>query len=194
MNILSNPGFETGSLSPWFQSNSLDNGGNWAITTGNPEDGTYAAFVNGNSEIQQNFTPIPVDTISQISFWVDHPSCDSSAGTAVVFYYQDGTSSQAVPVTNDSNWHLIDVTSSLYLQFNETLVGLGIWGYTNGNTNNVTVLDEVGIFTDGTVVSLPPPPPPAPTPLPAALPLFATGLGALGLLGWRRKRKAQLAT
>jgi hypothetical protein len=28
-------------------------------------------------------------------------------------------------------------------------------------------------------------------PLPAALPLFATGLGALGLLGWRRKRKAQ---
>jgi uncharacterized protein (TIGR03118 family) len=30
-----------------------------------------------------------------------------------------------------------------------------------------------------------------PTPLPAALPLFATGLGALGLLGWRRKRKAQ---
>jgi hypothetical protein len=29
------------------------------------------------------------------------------------------------------------------------------------------------------------------TPLPAALPLFATGLGSLGLLGWRRKRKAQ---
>jgi hypothetical protein len=30
----------------------------------------------------------------------------------------------------------------------------------------------------------------ATTPLPAALPLFASGLGALGLLGWRRKRKA----
>ena len=27
-------------------------------------------------------------------------------------------------------------------------------------------------------------------PLPATLPLFATGLGVLGLLGWRRKRKA----
>jgi len=26
-------------------------------------------------------------------------------------------------------------------------------------------------------------------PIPPALPLFATGLGALGLLGWRRKRK-----
>ena len=31
---------------------------------------------------------------------------------------------------------------------------------------------------------------PIATPLPGALPLFATGLGALGLLGWRRKRKA----
>jgi outer membrane lipase/esterase len=29
------------------------------------------------------------------------------------------------------------------------------------------------------------------TPLPTTLPLFATGLGALGLLGWRRKRKVQ---
>jgi hypothetical protein len=29
------------------------------------------------------------------------------------------------------------------------------------------------------------------TPLPAALPLFATGIGGLGLLGWRRKRKAR---
>jgi hypothetical protein len=28
------------------------------------------------------------------------------------------------------------------------------------------------------------------TPLPAALPLFATGLGAMGLFGWWRKRKA----
>jgi probable HAF family extracellular repeat protein len=33
----------------------------------------------------------------------------------------------------------------------------------------------------------------APTPLPAALPLFATGLGALGLFGWRRKRKSAAA-
>src|SRR5262249_36840902 len=30
--------------------------------------------------------------------------------------------------------------------------------------------------------------PPVVTPIPAALPLFASGLGALGLLGWRRKR------
>jgi hypothetical protein len=29
------------------------------------------------------------------------------------------------------------------------------------------------------------------TPLPAALPVFVAGLGALDLLGWRRKRKAR---
>jgi len=28
------------------------------------------------------------------------------------------------------------------------------------------------------------------TPLPGALPLFATGIGVLGLLGWRRKKKS----
>jgi hypothetical protein len=33
----------------------------------------------------------------------------------------------------------------------------------------------------------------SPVPLPATFPLFASGLGALGLLGWRRKRKAVAA-
>jgi hypothetical protein len=33
----------------------------------------------------------------------------------------------------------------------------------------------------------------AATPLPATLPLFASGLGALGLLGWSRKRKARVS-
>jgi hypothetical protein len=35
---------------------------------------------------------------------------------------------------------------------------------------------------------------PNPTPVPAALPLFASGLGAMGLFGWRRKRKNGPAT
>jgi hypothetical protein len=36
--------------------------------------------------------------------------------------------------------------------------------------------------------------PPPGTPIPGALPLFATGLGALGALGWRRKRAKQSGT
>ena len=47
---------------------------------------------------------------------------------------------------------------------------------------------DTGISTDLATFT-----PASTTPLPAALPLFATGLGGLGLLGWRRKRKAQAA-
>ena len=50
------------------------------------------------------------------------------------------------------------------------------------------ILQNHHIWFDPNLVVVPPTP--GDTPLPAALPLFATGLGALGLLGWRRKRKA----
>ncbi len=42
----------------------------------------------------------------------------------------------------------------------------------------------------GTVDAYNPPTFVAATPIPAALPLFASGLGAMGLFGWRKKRKA----
>lgn len=45
------------------------------------------------------------------------------------------------------------------------------------NTNDSLVID----LTSGNVSA---------TPLPAALPLFASGLGVIGLFGWRRKKKA----
>jgi hypothetical protein len=51
-------------------------------------------------------------------------------------------------------------------------------------TFNLNHGDEYSIIvSDGVGNALPS------TPLPAALPLFASGLGALGLFGWRRKRK-----
>ena len=48
-----------------------------------------------------------------------------------------------------------------------------------GPTTNFLVLSTSATFSQ--------------VPLPAALPLFATGLAALGLLGWRRKKKAAAA-
>jgi len=60
-----------------------------------------------------------------------------------------------------------------------------------GDTGEVTVTETITMTSAttesisgsymGTLIT--------PTPLPAALPLFATGLGAIGLFGWRRKRQ-----
>jgi hypothetical protein len=54
-----------------------------------------------------------------------------------------------------------------------------------GTADGVEWSNNIGVITltvnEGT---------PSAVPLPAALPLFATGLGALGLLGWPRKKKA----
>jgi hypothetical protein len=60
----------------------------------------------------------------------------------------------------------------------------------NGTTGWLVSLSKSVLTTDG---ASPGNPNPGETPLPAALPLFATGLGGLGLLGWRRKKKAQAA-
>jgi hypothetical protein len=72
--------------------------------------------------------------------------------------------------------------------FNLTLtppVGNGNQGdNSQGDNNNSQGADFLGNQSNAD--------PPA-TPLPATLPLFATGLGALGLLGWRRKRKARVS-
>ena len=58
--------------------------------------------------------------------------------------------------------------------------------------NGINDLDQlVGFFVDGNDNTIGLLATPVATPIPAALPLFATGLGGLALLGWRRKRKSQ---
>jgi hypothetical protein len=63
---------------------------------------------------------------------------------------------------------------------NTTIAGLGmkpgtyVWKWGNQAPDQSYTIDIIG----------------AATPIPAALPLFASGLGGLGLFGWRRKRKA----
>jgi hypothetical protein len=56
-------------------------------------------------------------------------------------------------------------------------------GDTTFTVNSLSGFSNISAFND----------PLATTPLPAALPLFAAGLSAMGLLGWRRKRKTAAA-
>jgi hypothetical protein len=67
------------------------------------------------------------------------------------------------------------------------------FGTTNRESSNGRhdLEKAIGIPTAFEINDLDLTPADGPTPLPAALPLFATCVGALGLLGWRRKRKAQ---
>ena len=66
----------------------------------------------------------------------------------------------------------------------------GLWalefgnGVSGGSPDTLYFSDGINAEADGLFSAIS-------TPLPAALPLFATGIGGLGLLGWRRKRKAQ---
>jgi hypothetical protein len=60
----------------------------------------------------------------------------------------------------------------------DTILVQDLWYCNSSCTFDPTGYDALAIDSIG-----------ATTPLPAALPLFATGLGALGLFGWRRKRK-----
>jgi hypothetical protein len=60
----------------------------------------------------------------------------------------------------------------------------------NGNIiPNLFVESQNGFFYDVTDGAVSATSPTSATPIPAALPLFATGIGGLGLLGWRRRRK-----
>jgi hypothetical protein len=90
------------------------------------------------------------------------------------------------------------MTVSQFLTLNETLLGGGSGIYTIFDIDLLddqlnTAFDPSSdlSFADAhlTVTN----PDLSATPLPSALPLFATSLGALGLLGWRRKRKVLAA-
>ena len=78
-------------------------------------------------------------------------------------------------------------TTLTWQLFTTTFTATGtstVLAFLNGDPSNDTSNGLDNITLNATTIP--------PTPLPAAFPLFATGLGALGLFGWRRKRKAQV--
>jgi hypothetical protein len=99
------------------------------------------------------------------------PSCDGAVGSAFSFF---------------NTKVLAAVQSSPYIGTGDASL-IAVFAYGDAIDPQVLITDGSG----GTITYLYNPVAPTVTPLPGALPLFIGGLGALGLFGWRGKRKAQ---
>lgn len=100
VNVITNPGFETGDLSGWIPVT-------WSISTVLPHSGVYDAYDPGGSGggglcLRQEFNP-PIDsnTITTFSFWLRQPDDFGIAQVAV--FYQGMPADYGVIFTNDDD-------------------------------------------------------------------------------------------
>jgi hypothetical protein len=144
----------------------------------------FASFSGGVGNIEPSFGSAGVG-VGNLDVYTGAPSTPASFGSGGLtepsntsgglVEYDASAGTLAVPEGYVSN-ALLSASTSTY--DSATFATLGatpgtyVWTWGTGADQSFTL--EIGA-----------------TPLPATLPLFATGFGALGLLGWRRKRKAQ---
>ena len=126
-----------------------------------------------------------IGDVYRISFWVGNTSGGSIFGTTSTVNVSVNGGPSA-PFTNSQ----ANATGLTWQQFTldfTASTAMTLINFANGDPggDNSNGLDNVTLTDRGPSTS--------PVPLPGALPLFATGLSALGLLGWRRKRKAHAA-
>lgn len=135
-NVLDNAGFETGSLPPW-------NTTGWTVTSADAQSGTYSAEGIGNNYVEQFFTPVDVNSINAVGFWVRQPE---QALQAIDFFYGGGDFDEFL-IFPFADWSFFDVTSRLRAVGN--LEGIRIWGYTGGGPDiDLTRVDDVVIDAD----------------------------------------------
>ena len=121
-NILVNPGFETGSLAPWFA-----NSGAPTVSNADPHTGVFSSSQFGGDSIRQNFAPIPNSDITEVSVWIKRPPFQFSQYS---FYYSDSTSSTHLIQGNSSDYDQFNLTSNLTP--GKSLTGFSIFGTSAG--------------------------------------------------------------
>lgn len=145
-NILQNPGFESGVLTPWFIANNFCSSPckPWTVGTIHPRTGTYDGGDIGNIEVEQDFTGVSTSTITKVVLWVRHPT-GTFLPAAVDFIYTDGTDQEFVVDTTDQYWDSFDLTSDILS--GSTLSGIGVYGFSGGGVTPTTFIDNVSILT-----------------------------------------------
>jgi hypothetical protein len=124
-------------------------------------------FLNGHEGDIGHTAPATLDFSSNYNFTSLSPLDDQ------VFFIGDGLTG-----TGSGSVQVFNVPSDA------TFLVLGITDANGYNGPPGAYFDNAGLFT--AVFSIEP----TTTPLPSSLPLLTAGLSALGLFGWRRKRKA----
>jgi len=172
----------------------------WTVTSGSidwiqnywtPHSGSYSLDLNGITPgtIEQTVSGLTAGKIYDVNFWLagnpdDSPTVKTVSVTATINQTQTYTFDITGHSRSDMGWtqetfSFLAGSSSVTLSFASTVTS-------NGTSNPIPAfgpaLDDVSISERVGA--------PAETPLPAALPLFASGLGAMGLFGWRRRRKS----
>jgi len=147
---------------------------------------SYAAVfeVTGVTDLTGTLTIVGgTVTAADLNYSADSPS----QFTNIFDQRQNGTSDYIVRVANGST----SPVDFINLELNFGGTGPGNGGAINEQVFFDCTLTGSGGFECASGESFLPNGTLTATPLPAALPLFATGLGGLGLLGWRGKRKGQ---
>ena len=135
-------------------------------------DGDYFAFIQIEGSFSQTFTATQSGTA--VLNWVDASRTNSgSPNTYTVLV--NGT---LVGTYNPTSSSFLAESSAPFSLIAGVSYIVTFQGTPPDGADRTSFIDNVSLTA---------------TPLPAAFPLFATGLGAMGLLGWRRKRKPQVA-
>ena len=173
-NILINPGFETGILSPWVNSVPLNFCGScaWVVTSTDAHTGTNSATITGNRLILQTFSPIATSLITQASLWLRMPG-GSPTAAAIYFGYSDGSSAE-FSASPTSAWAFVNMTGNLAVGKN--LVAFGVYGCNGCGGVGSTFADDFVI--DAAVAAVPEPGT-----------LALVGLGVLGAAARIRRRR-----
>jgi len=135
--VLTNPGFETGSFTPWTTD------GTWGIETSNCHSGSYCASDIGNYYIRQTFPGVPGSAVASITLWMRQPDAQISM---VILRYSDDSNDWSGLLYPTASWTRFDVTNAL--NRSKSLTAIEIWGFVNGDTiPDITVVDDVSIQT-----------------------------------------------